>query len=173
MQHDQRLLELLAAVPTQTWEGEVFRHMFADYPPEKENTSGARWNLPQVPAIYTSLARETVLAEANHHISMQPIRPRAKRTLYTISIKLANILDISAAQYEQVFGLDAKKILAAPDMEMCQRIGSAAAHLGHDGLIVRSARATGLNLVIYPNNVNSDHRFEVVRAEIISPGGTW
>lgn len=51
--------------------------MFGDYPPDAENTRGARWNPAGVAAIYTSLTREGVLAEAEHQIAIQPIRPRA------------------------------------------------------------------------------------------------
>jgi len=47
--------------------------MFGDYPPDAENTRGAHWNLPGVAAIYTSLARKGALAEAEHHIAVQPV----------------------------------------------------------------------------------------------------
>jgi hypothetical protein len=39
-----------------------------------------------VAAIYTSLAREGALAEAAHQIAMQPIPPRARRTIYTLEL---------------------------------------------------------------------------------------
>jgi RES domain-containing protein len=58
--------------------------MFGDYPPDAENTRGARWNPPGVAAIYTSLARDGALAEAEYQIAVQPIRPRARRTHSTL-----------------------------------------------------------------------------------------
>jgi RES domain-containing protein len=58
------LLDRLQALTPAPWSGQVFRHMFGSYPPDAENTRGARWNPPGVAAIYTSLTREGALAEA-------------------------------------------------------------------------------------------------------------
>ena len=173
MRHDKQLLEALARIPPQPWEGEVFRHMFADFPPERENTSGARWNLPEVPAIYTSLAREVVLAEADYHIAMQPLRPKARRTVYRIAVRLASVLDISEPKLLSNLGLT-DAVLRGDNIEPCQRVGSGAEYLGHDGLIVPSVRTPGLNLVIYPNRtVEATYRFEVIDTEVIDPGSRW
>jgi RES domain. len=49
----------------------------------------ARWNPAGVAAIYASLTREGALAEAEHQIAIQPIRPRARRSLYPLSPRLA------------------------------------------------------------------------------------
>ena len=63
--------------------------MFADHPPDAENTCGARRNPQGVAAICTSLARDGALAEAEHQVAIQPIRPRARRTIYTLELTLA------------------------------------------------------------------------------------
>lgn len=60
------LLDRLQAAAANPWQGRAFRHMFADYPPDAENTRGARWNPAEVAAIYTSLTRDGVIAEAEH-----------------------------------------------------------------------------------------------------------
>jgi hypothetical protein len=51
---------------------------------------------------------------------------------------------------------------------LCQRIGGAVEHLGHDGLLVPSARHPASNLVIYPNQQTGDYGFVVLSEEIIS-----
>ena len=37
-------LDRLQAIDPQPWDGTIFRHMFGDRPPDRENTRGARWN---------------------------------------------------------------------------------------------------------------------------------
>ena len=69
MFYDRELVEALEALGSSVWQGLFFRHMFADNGPLLENRRGARWNPPGVPAIYASLERETVLAEAEHQIA--------------------------------------------------------------------------------------------------------
>jgi len=119
--------------------------MFADIPPERDNTRGARWNPPETRAIYTSLEKETVLAEANHAIAMQPIPPSTRRTIYSIEIALEEVLDLSDWANLERFGLDKSK-LTTSDFSPCQAIGGAVDWLGHDGLLIPSARANGTNL---------------------------
>ena len=63
MVYPPELLDRLQAIAPAPWAGQAFRHMFRDYPPDAENTRGARWNPAGVAAIYTSLAHEGVVAE--------------------------------------------------------------------------------------------------------------
>ena len=141
--------------------------MFADYLPERENTLGARWNPPEVPAIYTSLARETVIAEAEYQINMEPRRPLVRRTIYRIQVSLQSVLDLSDAETLAGLGLNQAE-LAAIDHTACQRIGGAVEWLEHDGLLVPSARAAdGINLAIYPNRQGPNYEFRVLDSEVI------
>ena len=43
----------------------------------------------------------------------------------------------------------------------------AIAWLGNDGLLVPSARADGVNLVIFPNQQRADYEFRVLTSEAI------
>jgi len=45
---DPILLDRLSRLEPHTWSGTVWRHTFADNPPETTNTRGARWNPPGV-----------------------------------------------------------------------------------------------------------------------------
>ena len=160
------LLDRVQAVGPAPWAGQAFRHMFRDYPPDAENTRGARWNPAGVAAIYTSLARDGVVAEAEHQIAVQPIRPRARRTIYTLELTLVSVLDLTDPDLLQDLGVGRAE-LEADDMVACREVGGAAHWLDHDGLLVPSARSSHTNLVIFPANRPPDARFEILDAEVL------
>jgi RES domain-containing protein len=142
--------------------------MFSDYPPTKTNSSGARWNPRGIEAIYASLERETALSEAEYQISVQPLRPRAKRTLYRVHVLLRNVVDLRSLDVLDRLSLSQER-LAAIDHLHCQRIGGAVEWMGYEGLLVPSVRRVGgTNLVIYPTKQSPDSEFEVVGSEVIS-----
>jgi RES domain-containing protein len=161
------MLDILQAAAVSAWKGTVYRHMFGAHPPVRSNTNGARWNAPSVEAIYASCERETALAEAEYYISLQPLRPKAKRVLYTIRVSLKNVIDLTAPDLLPRLGIT-DDVLSGPNHEPCSLIGSAVIWLGHDGLLVPSARrAGGTNLVIYLQDPSED-AFHVMGEEVIS-----
>jgi RES domain-containing protein len=162
------LLDRLQAITPAPWSGRAFRHMFGDYPPDAENTRGARWNPPGVAAIYTSLAREGALAEAEHQIAVQPIPPRARRSIYTLELSLTGVLDLTDTEVLQDLGIGPAE-LTADDMIACRQLGGAVHWLKRDGLLLPSARSPSTNLVILPSNRPADTRFEIISAEPVSP----
>ncbi len=144
--------------------------MFGDNPPTWANTSGARWNPRDIEAIYSSCERETALAEAEFQISLQPVRPSARRVLYTIRLSLKSVVDLRDPSLLQRFGLT-EDLIRSSDYTACQEFGGAVQWLGHDGLLVPSARNTGgVNLVIYLQNLATSV-FEVVDKESIPDRG--
>lgn len=166
---DPNLLEALADLKPSTWSGRVWRHTFADNPPDKANGRGARWNPPGTDALYVSLDRETTLAEAEHQIALQPIRPRAKRTLFQLDLELSNVLDLTDPKLLEGLGVD-RAALSRVEFTECQRVGGAAAFLGHDGILVPSGRHPGINLVVFISNQQSDAELHVRDSEVIDPG---
>lgn len=163
MIYEPPFLDRLEQLGSQPWEGIVYRHMFGNYPPSRQNTLGARWNPREVAAIYASLERDTALAEAAHRISLEPFRPKAKRTLYRISVRLSRVVDLTNPGTLAELGVTAIE-LTADLSPACAKVGGAVAWLGSDGLLVPSARARGTNLVIYPSD---DYDFEVLASEPI------
>ena len=160
------MLDTLQSAAASAWDGIVYRHMFASQPPTRANTGGARWNEPNLAAIYTSCERETALAEAEYYISLQPLRPRAKRTLFTIHLSLKNVLDLTATNLLARLGITTD-VLSGADQAPCRIVGSAANWLGHDGLLVPSARRVGgTNLVIYRQDLPAE-TFEITAEEEI------
>src|SRR5258707_14157681 len=98
--------------------------MFFGFPPERENRSGARWNPPETPAIYTSLSRATALAEADYYINMQPLTPKAKRLLYRISVTLNSVLNLSSWTALENLGLQ-KDAFDSTDYSQSQKLACA------------------------------------------------
>jgi RES domain-containing protein len=143
--------------------------MFGDYPPDRENQRGARWNPPETPAIYTSLTRDVALAEAEFQMSLQPIRSAARRTIYTIHVVLASVIDLSDPRSLVALGLSDSD-LRALDHRSCQQVGGAIEWMGNDGLLVPSARANGINLVIFPNQQKGDYEFRIAEVEVLARG---
>ena len=151
---DATILATLAALDAGPWSGEVWRHTFANNPPDKPNVRGARWNPPGVEALYTSLDEATALAEADHLIAMQPLRPRATRTLHRLAIALKSVVELTDSSLLELLGVD-QEALASDHHAACQAVGAAAAFLHLDGIVVPSARSPGHNIVILFAGVDS------------------
>jgi RES domain-containing protein len=163
---DPKLLEALATLTSRRWSGIVWRHTFADNPPHKANGRGARWNPPGVEALYTSVDRETALAEADHQMAVQPLRPRARRMLHRVEVHFTSVLDLSDAGTLATLGADAAA-LQGDDHRPLRAIGGAAAFLGYQALIVPSARHGGSNLVIFPTNEGAMDNVHFVGSEVL------
>ncbi len=161
------LLKVLEAFESQTWDGTAWRHMFGDNPATRQNQLGARWNPPGVPAIYRNLDRGTALAEGEHAAAVQPLRPTAKRTIYKLHVRLEKVVDLSNPSVLLELGVNEQE-LAKADHAACQRIGGAVEWLEHDGLLVPSARNSGLNLVIFTRKQGAGTDFEIIDSEIVS-----
>lgn len=165
--HDPELLDAIESLGSEVLDGvTVWRHMFNDNPPELSNTRGARWNPSGLAAIYTSEERETAIAEGQHAIDSQPVRPRARRYVYELRVSAGKVLRITPADLATL-GLDPAD-LESPDFSACQRIGAHAAFLEYDALIVPSARADGTNIVIFVNELAADAAFDRVDVEQIT-----
>lgn len=167
---DARLIEALEHLPAKAFAGTVWRHMFNDIPPDRVNTRGARWNPPGVAAIYASLERDTCIAEGQHAIDIQPLRPVAKRVVYECNLEAEDVVDLTADGILDRLGLQDADI-AADDFTACQALGEAAAWLGLGGIIVPSARAHGGNIVILVDAGSHGPILEVVRQEVIFDPG--
>lgn len=164
--YDPALLDALEQLPAAPWQGRVWRHMFNDYPPDRVNTAGARWNPPGVAAIYTAQDRATALAEGQHAIDSQPRRLHVRRVLYQVEVSVADVLDLTAPGALHAVGLAAADIRADPP-DACQRVGGAAAWLERGGLRVPSVRADGANLVVLVGSLGLDDDMEIITQEII------
>ncbi|MCA0307721.1 MAG: RES family NAD+ phosphorylase [Actinobacteria bacterium] len=171
---DARLIEALEHLPATPFAGTVWRHMFNDIPPDRVNTRGARWNPPGVAAIYASLERDTCIAEGQHAIDIQPLRPVAKRVVYECHLEADDVVDLTGNGILDRLGLSDPDV-EDDDFTACQAIGEAAAWLGLGGVIVPSARAAGGNIVILVDANNRGPILEVIRYDVIfdPKRGAW
>jgi len=150
--HDPLLLDALEQFDSAPWQGTVYRHVLGSYPPDLANVRGARWNPPEVSALYVSREEETASAEGARVLEVQSVPPRVKRSIYELDVDLERVLDLTIGSRLTDVGLN-NDDLRGDNFEACQRVGGAVAWIGHDGLLVPSARvAGGSNLVIYTSN---------------------
>jgi len=163
---DAAIAARLAGFGAAAWSGEVWRHTFANNAPERRNVRGARWNPPDVEALYVSLDRATAIAEADYLIEAQPLRPRAKRTIHRLRISLQNVVDLTDRHRLSSLGVD-DEALSSDYHEACQAVGAVAAFLHLDGMIVPSARSPGHNIVIMFARPDSVPEVEVVESEAL------
>ena len=145
MDYPRALLERLGALPARAWSGRTFRWTFPGTPPDRANSRGARWNPPGIAALYTSLSRDGVLAESNYLISAQGIAPTRARHIHTFELSLRSVLEVTDRMLLARLGVD-EDALGSVDLSNCQRVGGAVERLGHDGLVVPSARSAADNL---------------------------
>lgn len=163
---DPDLLNRLSKLEPHAWSGTVWRHTLASNPPDKTNTRGARWNPPGVEALYTSLDLSTAVAEGDHLLDIQPLRPKTKRTVYRLEVELKSVLDLSDPALLASLGVD-PEALGGNDHSRCQAVGGAAAFLHSDGIIVPSARDPGHNLVILFEGTGELPEVRVVDSQVL------
>jgi RES domain-containing protein len=160
------LLNAIAPLPATKWKGIVYRHMFGANSPEKENRDGARWNPPEVAAIYSSLEQETAIAEGDYQINVQPYKPKAERKIHRVRVQLVSVLNLTNWDTLGDLGVD-KTSYDSPEPARCKEVGGAIALLGHDGFLAPSARSNGINLVVFPDNKTSEYEFDPIDFIII------
>lgn len=162
--------EVLESLPVRKWSDNVYRVMLGDYPPDSANRTGARWNPPDIEAIYTSEIAETAIAEVRYNIRQQtrPIKESLHLTLYEIFVELEAVVDL----YDSLSVLHSNGIthedLFNSDMRISQAVGKTITWLDRDGLRVPSARGASANIVIYPNWTKTEtFRFEIKSKHLI------
>ena len=164
MVYEPQLLDRLEDIGGEPLDVVVWRYMFNELDPARVNTRGARWNPPGVAAIYTSLERETALAEVRFAIASQPVWPSTSRQLYKVQVTVAKAIDLSNRALLAEAGVGDDELVAVNQV-VCRTVGGAVHWLGYDGLLVPSARASGTNLVIYADRLDVDAAFEIIDRE--------
>lgn len=158
----------LADIQPRRWVGEVWRHTFGLSSPERTNLRGARWNPPSVEALYVSIDRETVVAEGDHLIASQPLRPSAARVIHRLHVTLEAVVDLTDPEVLASLGV-LNEDLRSDDFRKCQAVGAAAAFLQLDGIVVPSARSPGHNIVILFSRAEAGPDIQVLDSEQIDP----
>jgi len=156
MIHDPDLLDRLSVLPTERFEGPVYRATGLSTDPTAPSISGGRWAPPPdadagIFALYTSLERDGALAELCSFLADQTPVPGPRPIKVTrLELSTARTVRFSSADLT-VFGIDLSQY-GTRDYARTQMIGAALAFLEYDGLIAPSPRWPCNNLVIFTNN---------------------
>ncbi len=151
--HDPELLDRLADLPTESFQGLVYRATRLNLDPLVTSSYGGRWGTVGGPSmLYTSLSREGALAEVSYHWAQQTPRPSKPLVLHRLRIGAPRTLRFLRASLEAL-GVDMKSY-AVPNLPSTQAIGAAVEFLGYDGLIAPSARWPCDNLILCPETAS-------------------
>jgi RES domain-containing protein len=151
---DPQLLEALDAKARSEFHGRVWRVVHERRSPLDPSRAGGRWDLGTVDVLYTSLVAEGAIAEVEYFLNLQPVFPsRMRHTCHEIEVHLFSVLRIETVDELATLGIDRSRY-SERLYERTAEIGDAAAFLAYDGLIVPSARADALNLVIFVDAVD-------------------
>lgn len=117
--------------------------------------------------LYTSLADQGALAEIGFRLSLEPVWPsRMRHELHRIDARTSRTLRFADLNALQPLGVDPKRYGTFDDAAT-QAIGAAAHFLEFDGLIVPSARASELNLVLFIDRVDSSVALTVTETRLV------
>jgi hypothetical protein len=166
--HDRVLLDALEALSPEAFAGSVWRVVSQGRDPLRGSTSGGRWAAPgEFEVLYTSLAAEGALAEIGYRLSLEPVWPsRVNHELHRIVANTERTLRFAELSALAAHGVDIQRY-ANFDYTMTQAIAAAAHFLEFDGLIVPSARAPELNLVLFTDRLDIENALTVVETHLV------
>lgn len=143
--------------------------------------SGARWNpRGSFPSVYLSLDPSTALDEVLAHFRHYalPIESAMPRVMVAVSASLQRLIDLTDAKVCSSLRLSRRRLLSEPWREMqaageeaiTQAVGRIAFHAGVEGLLVPSAaKGHGVNLIVFPANLEQSSRLKILRSEELPP----
>lgn len=162
--HDPELLDLLAELKPQRFEGVVWRATRLNQDPVAFSHNGGRWAPPSsyqsVPVLYTSLDRRGAIAEITSWLSLIAPRPSKPILIHKLVARANDVITLDAHSLGALgvdFGRYSERSYVAmgeAPPSRTQEIGAALSFLGIDGLIVPSARWSCENLILFDNSDN-------------------
>ena len=166
--HDPELVDLLADLMPQPFEGTVWRATRLNQDPKAFSYNGGRWAPPSsyqsVPVLYTSLVQEGAVAEIASWMAMLVPRPSKPIVVHRLEVRATDIVSLDARALISL-GVDVDRYsersyaaMGEAPPSRTQEIGAALSFLGIDGLIVPSARWACGNLILFDN---LDNQIEV------------
>ena len=167
MLHDPKLIDLLSALPTQSFAGQVFRATRRNLDPTTASISGGRWAAPDGPSVlYTSLKREGALAEIAFHWGQFTPRPAKPALVHTLGVRSNQTLRLIRSDLSTLGVEDSQYEVS--NYARTRQIGAVVAFIGCDGLIVPSARWECENLILFTDNIAMNIELEVLHTEEVN-----
>jgi hypothetical protein len=164
--HDPALLDILDALPKQSFDGAVYRATRLSLDPLAASYNGGRWMVRDAAAIlYTSLEREGALAEIAFHWSQLTPRPTKPVLVHRLLVSAHRTLRLIRADITAL-GVP-ESHYAGVNLPRTQAIGTAVEFLGCDGLIAPSARWPCEHLMLFPDRMGADAQLELVHSETV------
>jgi hypothetical protein len=150
---DLQLLDSLSAIAPIAWNGPVWRVCAFGRDPVQAMPSQSRWCDGTFDALYTAQLRHGAIMEIYSYLSMQPVFPsRAAYVCHELRVATQRALNLVDMDALSQLGVDIASY-AGRDYQKTQPIANAAHFLGFDGLLAPSARFSGDNLVLFPQNL--------------------
>ena len=168
MIHSPELIEQILRLPTESFDGAVFRATGANADPTAFSTTGGRWAAPEgfeggFSILYTSLERNGAVAEVASYLSLLTPVPRKPLKVHELGVSVEKALKIVVADFPAL-GIDPKSY-DQRNYDRTQIVGAAINFLEMDGLLAPSARWVCDNLMIFANSHSLDARLTVERTE--------
>lgn len=157
-----RMTERVAAVTPSECTGQFFRHAAINRA-AFTGSPGGRWGTDHFSVIYLGRPMHGVVVEAYRHLvdnnpGMTPamVRPR---TLYTVSVNVDRILDLTNPRHLTDVGLTPGELTTDPyEYEKCQEVAAAAHQLGMKGILAPSAHGLGETLALFAARLSNSDR---------------
>jgi len=116
--------------------------------------SGGRWNRQSVyGALYTSLSKETAIAENRRIAERKKIKPGelGRRDHVVIQVQLTCVVDLTSPGFYVSLNVPQKTILnnTHSSKQLCLKIADQVRRINYEAFLVPSATQLGVNLVIY------------------------
>ena len=177
---DSRLLDAVEALPFEPFAGTVYRVVRDGRDPVQCSAVGGRWDDRTFDVLYNSTRADGALAEMYFHLSRgQPVIPsQVQYRLHELKVTLTSCVRIPSVDALGPLGLKTAVFgqLSYFEREQeyprTQEIAEAAYFHGRDGLIVPSARAEHLNVVVFCDPAGPGAR-EVVRDHGVIEWDDW
>lgn len=115
--------------------------------------------------LYTSLERNLAIRELGRHAARASLQ--GGLAAGKIKVKLQKVLDLTQAAVLVKLGLS-KESLVSPGCSITQAVSHQARKAGFQGLLVPSATGSGVNLVIFENNLAEGCLIEVEAIDAVS-----
>jgi hypothetical protein len=164
--HDRAILDALDAIEPERFEGEVWRVARKGRDAHRGSTANGRWSPGGgVEVLYTSLERVGALAEIGYRLSLEPVWPsRVEHEIHAIAARTERTLRFADLASLEPLGVGAASYRGF-DYAATRAIAAAAHFLEFDGLLVPSARAPCINLVVFLDRVMAGGQLDVRRTE--------
>jgi RES domain-containing protein len=168
---DSQLLDAVEALPVRAFEGTAWRAVRDGRDPVQGSSVGGRWDDQTFDVLYTSMHPDGAVAELHFHLFRgQPVVPSlAIYVLHELRVAISKCIYLETLEELARLGMRAQTFgqLSYAEREQeyprTQEIAEAAHFHGREAMIVPSARAKHLNIIIF-TDVIGPSAIEAIRS---------